>query len=215
MNQTKAILCYGDSNTWGAKPRREFDFAERYDYSSRWTGNLQQLLGQGYNIIEEGLRGRTTAYTDPKYLDCKNGLEYLLTCLNSHYPLDMVILFLGTNDLKPRLSLGINDIKIGIRKIISLIHQTRCGHNKTVPKIILLSPPKILSCQGLYTDFKGGERNSELLTNVILNLSRENDCYFINLEKILNVSNVDGIHFDRVNHQRLARHLAIVISNML
>ena len=46
----KRIMCFGDSNTWGANPSD----GSRYPEDVRWTGVLQQTLGEGYQVIEEG-----------------------------------------------------------------------------------------------------------------------------------------------------------------
>ena len=56
----KRILCIGDSNTWGYIPGS----GERYEKNVRWTGKLAQTLGENYEVIEEGMNGRTTAFTD-------------------------------------------------------------------------------------------------------------------------------------------------------
>lgn len=96
----KSILCYGDSNTYGLMP----DSPDRYPRDVRWTGILQKKLGEDYYVIEEGLSGRTTLWDDP-IEEHKNGKKYLLPCLDSHKPVDLVILMLGTNDLKTRFSL--------------------------------------------------------------------------------------------------------------
>ena len=93
--EKKTILCYGDSNTWGYNPVNGL----RYPEDVRWTGRLQKLLGPSYRVIEEGCNGRTTVYADPEE-GWKCGLTYLCPCLNSHKPIDVVILMLGSNDLK-------------------------------------------------------------------------------------------------------------------
>lgn len=80
----KSILCFGDSNTWGYNPRTK----ERYPRNERWTGMLRQELGDGYEIIEEGLNGRITVWEDP-IEEHKNGKEYLIPCLESHQPIDL------------------------------------------------------------------------------------------------------------------------------
>ena len=95
------ILCFGDSNTWGYVPLT----VDRYPESVRWTGVMAQALGAGFRIIEEGQNGRTTVWDDPLEGDNKNGLRYLPACLESHHPLDLVIIMLGTNDLKARWNL--------------------------------------------------------------------------------------------------------------
>ena len=90
----KTILCYGDSNTYGLMP----DSPDRYPRDVRWTGILQKKLGEDYYVIEEGLSGRTTLWDDP-IEEHKNGKKYLLPCLETHKPLDLVVIMLGTNDL--------------------------------------------------------------------------------------------------------------------
>ena len=97
------VLCYGDSNTYGYIP----ETGMRYPRDIRYPGRLQLLLGEDYAVIEEGCNGRTTIHDDP--IDgWKNGLDYLKPCLNSHKPVDIVILMLGSNDLKETFHLTAN-----------------------------------------------------------------------------------------------------------
>ena len=109
----KTILCYGDSNTYGLKS----DLVSRYPRNVRWTGILQEKLGSEYYVIEEGLGGRTTVWDDPVE-DYKNGKKYLLPCLDSHKPLDLVIIMLGTNDLKSRFSVTPFDIGASMENLV-------------------------------------------------------------------------------------------------
>ena len=88
------VLCYGDSNTWGRDPHGK---GIRYPVNVRWTGLLQSKLGHDYDIIEEGLGGRTTVIDDPKR-EGRNGKTYLRPCLETHSPIDVITLMLGTND---------------------------------------------------------------------------------------------------------------------
>ena len=101
----KRILCFGDSLTWGFNPHD----CSRFDDDIRWTGVLQKLLGDEYKVIEEGQNGRTIAVDDPVEGE-KNGLTYLIPCLDSHMPLDAMIVMLGTNDLKVRFGFTPKDI---------------------------------------------------------------------------------------------------------
>ena len=91
---TKVVVCYGDSNTWGADPAGTGRFAP----DVRWTGVLQAELGSGYKIIEEGLNGRTTNIEDTIEED-RNGRRQLPPTIESHRPFDLMIIMLGTNDL--------------------------------------------------------------------------------------------------------------------
>ena len=93
------ILCYGDSNTFGSIPKEN----KRYSINERWTGRLQNILGNDYRIIEEGLGGRTTVFDDP-FEPGRNGIAYIEIALETHKPLDLIILALGTNDVKAHFS---------------------------------------------------------------------------------------------------------------
>jgi lysophospholipase L1-like esterase len=94
----KTILYYGDSNTWGSDP----ETGERFPAGVRWPGVLRMKLCGDYRVIEDGLLGRTTVWNDPIEGDHKNGRTYLRPCLESHSPVDLATLMLGTNDLKTR-----------------------------------------------------------------------------------------------------------------
>jgi len=115
----KTILCYGDSNTWGYNPAT----GGRFSRDKRWTRVLVQELVDGYYVIEEGLNGRTTALSDPIEGPHKNGKEYLVPCLESHQPLDLVTIMLGTNDLKKRFSLSAFDIANGAGVLVDIVRQ--------------------------------------------------------------------------------------------
>ena len=100
----KHILCYGDSNTHGYIPG-----GGRYDDDTRYTGILAKLLGSDYRIIEEGLNSRTSSFDDP-FEPYKNGMDCLVPCLDSHKPLDLTILMLGSNDMKIYFSPSVEKI---------------------------------------------------------------------------------------------------------
>lgn len=95
-NQNKIrIVCFGDSNTWGYNPENK----KRFDDDIRWTGRLQTLLGSRYQVVECGINGRTTVFDEP-FRDCRNGNLGIGYSLLENYPLDLLIISLGTNDLK-------------------------------------------------------------------------------------------------------------------
>ena len=112
----KTILCYGDSNTYGYDPETGF----RYPYEDRWTTILQKRLGDEALVIPEGLNGRTTCFED-EIRPGRNGFAYLEPCLHSHGPIDLVVLMLGTNDLKIRFQLTPTDIGKAIDRLILTI----------------------------------------------------------------------------------------------
>ena len=127
------ILCYGDSNTWGYIPVK----CERYPFDVRWTGVLQQELGAEYRIIEEGLNARTTAYEDP-WSYWRNGKDYLPACLISQKPLDLLIISLGTNDLKFTGAFG------AMKGVETLIATTQMVQAKKESSLVFPNGVKIL-----------------------------------------------------------------------
>lgn len=134
----KTILCYGDSNTWGYVPAT----GQRHPRNVRWPGVLQAALGPDFHVVEEGLNGRTTVLEDPSRL-AKNGLTYLRPCLDSHAPLDLLILMLGTNDLKNRFGLSAADVAVNIAMMLHVVRQGGYLIEGTSPPVLLISPPHV------------------------------------------------------------------------
>ena len=128
----KNILCYGDSNTFGFIPVS----GKRYSIDERWTGILQKLLGNEYRIIEEGLNGRTTVFEDPSKAG-RNGKAYLEVCLESHKPIDLIIISLGTNDLKTKFSASENVIAQNMRRLILTVKNYDYGIGYNKPEILI------------------------------------------------------------------------------
>ncbi len=137
----KNILCFGDSNTWGAIPIKEQGKIFRYPYEARWTTVLQNTLGSEYRVVAEGLNARTTAFDDEIEGRHKNGERHLFTCLESHMPLDLVIIMLGTNDVKSRFAKSSWDIACGAGRLLDIINHPPKPLVGGTPKRLLISPP--------------------------------------------------------------------------
>ena len=124
----KHILCLGDSNTHGycADPADCAGGGDRFNEAERWTCRLQAALGEDYLVLEEGLSGRTTVFQDPLY-EGLDALHYLWPCLKSHEPLSLLIIMLGTNDVKQRMG-GASAfvISLGMRRLIQKAQTTDC-----------------------------------------------------------------------------------------
>ncbi len=206
----KTVLCYGDSNTWGYEPGS----GRRYPYSQRWPGVLASLLGSTYHIIEEGLSGRTTVLDDPTRVG-KNGLPYLRPCLDTHAPLDLILLMLGTNDLKHRFGLSAYDISAGIAMLLTVIQQSGCGPEGRTPRVLLLSPPHIGPLSALGELFEGALEKSRRLAEMYRIVATQNGCRFLDAAEIVTVSPVDGVHLDAAQHDRLGRRLAEVVRELV
>ncbi|MEM0967196.1 MAG: SGNH/GDSL hydrolase family protein [Verrucomicrobiota bacterium] len=207
----RTILTYGDSITWGCVPDsvnlKTMVFG-RFDHDERWTGVLQSELGYDYRVIEEGLNGRTTVFDDP-LLPGRNGQSYLLPCLLSHSPLDMVILMLGTNDLKPHLGLQAAPIAKGMRNLVKDVKNSGCGHNGSSVEILVMAPPPIVEGRGLLANsFIGSQRIAERLAEHYAQIAQLEDCHFVDAGGSIEVSEADGLHPDAEGHRILGKAVA-------
>jgi lysophospholipase L1-like esterase len=201
----KTILCFGDSNTWGADPVG----GQRFSLSTRWPGVLRQELGDGYWVVEEGLPGRTTVWPDP-IEGYKSGKEYLIPCLESHKPIDLVIIMLGTNDLKARFSLTAQDIAAGAGVLVRMVQQSGCGPNQQAPKVLLIIPPPVgeLSKTLFVEMFAGAEAKSQRLASFYRQTAAETGCPFLDAGGVVTSSPIDGIHLEVGEHLKLGKAVA-------
>lgn len=207
----KTILCYGDSNTWGLDPKTQ----DRFSRSIRWTGRLQTVLGNNYYVIEEGLCGRTTVWDDP-IEEFRNGKDYLIPCLLSHKPIDLVVLMLGTNDLKMRFSIPVIDVALGIKKLIEIIQNSEVNPENGPPKILLLSPPCINRMNKTGEEiFEGASEKSKMLSKYYYELSVDYGCVFFDISTIVSPSKDEGLHLDEKSHICIADKLATIIKEMI
>jgi lysophospholipase L1-like esterase len=198
------ILCYGDSNTWGYIPVT----SGRYPRDVRWTGVMAQRLGPGCTVIEEGQSGRTTVWDDPIEGD-KNGLRYLPACLESHAPLDLVILMLGTNDLKARFSLTALDIALGAERLVQTILRSGSGLDGQAPALLLAAPPPIAPSDEVGAEmFRGGREKSLALAQRYRAVAQKWGCGFFDVASVIAVDPADGIHYSEASHRALGDALA-------
>jgi|TARA_B110000438_G_scaffold123655_1_gene120560 lysophospholipase L1-like esterase len=211
----KNILCFGDSNTWGFVPGAfdpETFYMERYSRDIRWTGVIQNILGDQFYIIEEGLNGRTTNIEYPD-LTGRSGTSYLSACLYSHSPLNLVMIQLGVNDLKSIFDRDIKDIAKGINDLIEIIQGSMFGPDmQSPPKILLVSPPELVH-EG-YLDgegqlaFIGGLNKSKEFDRYFSEIATKKDCHYVDLAPLINYSSIDGIHLDENGHREVGSILA-------
>ncbi|MCE1253229.1 MAG: SGNH/GDSL hydrolase family protein [Anaerolineae bacterium] len=207
----KNILCYGDSNTWGAIPG---DYHRRFEYEQRWTGVLQNQLGPQYRVIEEGLSGRTTVLEDSME-DGRNGKTWLLPCLRSHRPLDLVVLMLGTNDLKSRFNFSAFDVSKMAGLLVNIIRQSACGINDQAPLVLLVAPPPLGPLGSYAAEFSGGTAKSLELAAQFQQRAVEQGCLFLDAGSVIKSSSGDGVHFDAPEHQKLGLAIAALIHKTL
>lgn len=212
VKQPKRILCYGDSNTWGQIPLKEFS-KSRYPKQTRWTGILHSLGNSLFEVIEEGLNGRTTGPEDP-LREGRSGLKYLQPCLDSHVPLDLVIFMLGTNDLKLKFTPKAEDIadrmKVMIKKTKGIFNETKCE-----AKILLVTPCK--PSQEIYEDFRYDSLGQTFndLVKLYEKISIEEKIFFLDGTNYLVASENDGVHMEPEVHLRFANVIYEKVKSIL
>ncbi len=212
----KTILCYGDSNTWGCIPKSDPTLpSERFGWEERWTGVVRQTLGAGYWVIEEGLNGRTTVWDDPIEGLYKNGKSYLLPCLESHRPLDLVVLMLGTNDLKKRFSVPAADIAKSVGALIEVILTSASGPDNGTPQMLLLCPPPVAQLTHFAEMFEGAEAKSHQLAAHYQQVAAAFGCAFLNTAEVIISSDIDGIHFEAAEHRKLGERVATLVKEIV
>ncbi len=188
----KTVMCFGDSNTWGYPP----EGGCRYERDVRWPGVLQNELGELYYVVEEGLCGRSTVWDDPVEGN-KNGLKQLIPLLNSHAPLDLVIIMLGTNDLKNRFGVSPLDIAWSIGRLVDTVKKATDAYAGAAPDVLVICPPPLgdmTTCP--FKDILiGGQEKSRQLSGVLSKYCQENNIKMLDAGKIIKSSPVDGVHF--------------------
>jgi lysophospholipase L1-like esterase len=193
----RTILCYGDSNTWGYDASSK----NRFPLKVRWTGVLQTLLKDDAYLVEEGLNGRTTVFEEP-YREGRNGSILLKPILESHAPIDLVIVALGANDLKPIYGASGYDSAQGLRKILTIIKESKAGIHSTSPQIMVVTPTKFRELSSETKErFRGGSEKFSLLLEEYKKMSEECGAYFFDSNDIVITSDEDGVHLNSENHK--------------
>lgn len=202
--KAKRILCYGDSNTWGWVPSSMG--MERFSIGERWPGILQELLGEDYEVIEEGLGGRTTMFEDLRLeFPERNGLKTLPIILESHLPLDLVIVMLGTTDTKEMLGLSSAEITEGMRNLIRAIKGYKVLKGSVAPKILVVVPPIVREEADFASKlFKGGSEKGRALIATYKSLAEGENVFYLDPTAEIAVDKKEGVHIDARNHRRLA-----------
>lgn len=208
----KNILCFGDSNTFGKDMS-----GNRLPRDIRWTGKAQQILGQDYHMIEDGLSGRTTIWDDP-LKPRRSGLITLPISLLTHRPLDLVILSLGTNDIKRYVSASPQEITDGMKQLVQLIQTTsKIGSGKHPPKILVFAPApvgeRISRSHSLEYDEPSRSKSLQLGA-LYRHMAEENHCHFLDGASFTQVGS-DQLHLDEEGHSKTAEVIAEKIREIL
>jgi lysophospholipase L1-like esterase len=165
-------------------------------------------------VIEEGLNGRTTVWDDPE-VPGRNGQLYLPPCLQTHRPLDAVILFLGLNDLKTKFGATAESIADGVSTLLRIIRQSGAGAGGDGPRTLVMSPPRIGRLTGYAAMFDGGQANSARLAGCLAAVAQQDGCEFLDTAELIATSDIDGIHLEESAHRTLGLAAARRIRDMI
>ena len=197
----KKVLCFGDSNTYGFVPGK----CTRYDKNTRWTGVLQALCGSDFSIIEGGCNNRTAFVDNPAGAE-QTGYKILPEYFTKDY-FDIVVLAIGINDLQLFFKPTLEEFEQGIEKLIKITKDLSPN-----AKIILVCPSK-LDLAGIKSgvfSFQFDEISVEKsyhLSQIYKKLAEKHACKLVDLNEIVKVSPLDGLHFSAESHKKIAENL--------
>ncbi|GAA0799512.1 hypothetical protein DWX43_13810 [Clostridium sp. AF19-22AC] len=209
----KRILCFGDSNTWGAIPGD----SARHPQDVRWTGVLQRELGEDYQVIEEGYNGRTSVHDDVVEGRLA-GITYFAPCCDSQSPLDLIILMLGTNDLKARFAVNPETIAFGFGRYLDVLKTVPMDGKK--PEVLLVSPilinPAYRDNVLFYDMFGDGAYERSLgFAKAYKAFAEANGLHYMDAAQYGEASTKDGVHMEPQYHERLGKAFAEKVREVL
>lgn len=210
--EKKQILAFGDSLTWGVNPGGR----GRHAYPDRWTSIVESALPQ-VRVIAEGLGGRTTSFDDHSAVADRNGVRILPTLLGSHYPLDLVVIMLGANDLKPHLCGTVTGAAAGLERLVEIVARYPYGYGIGAPRILVVSPPSFIGTEAGEDVASGGRSvaESKKFPAAYKAVADRTGCAFFDAATVATASPVDGIHLDAENTKAIGIAVAPVIAAML
>jgi lysophospholipase L1-like esterase len=209
----KTILAFGDSLTWGF----EAGTWMRHPFDVRWPNVLAAGLEGKVRVIEEGMNGRTTAYDDPTDAAELNGARALPIMLKSHQPLDLVIIMLGTNDLKFAARCRAFDASIGMARLVETVKYFPFNELYTKPQILVISPPPLVpTTDEWFSDLWGHAiAESKKLAGHYARVAKENGVHFFDAGGVASADPTDGGHLDAKNTAAIGKALVPVVKGIL
>ena len=211
----RTILCFGDSNTHGTRAMRFIGDRRRFDQALRWPSIMGAILGPEYEVITEGHPARTAVFDDPVEGEHKNGMRSIQMLLESHRPIDLVIVMLGTNDIKPRFSASPIDIAHGLERLLKVIKSSEAGADGGGPKILLVAPVPVEESGVLAPIFEGSPAKSRALAPAFEAVAKRQKTGFVDLAPVASVDMVDGVHLSTESLEAIGHAIAQEVERVL
>ena len=206
------ILCFGDSYTRGYIPWTDH---ERFSETIRFPKKLQELLGLKSEIIEEWLNSRTLTSEDKRPgKEGRNGSSYLIPCIDTHDPLDLIVLMLWTNELKHSFENEPEYIGMLLEKLfVKVILGRKSQFKEKYPQVLIISLPIINDkTEYAWERYIGAASKSQQLTNIYAKIAEKNNCYFVDASSLM--VGIDGVHFTKESHIKLAEMICKKIESI-
>jgi lysophospholipase L1-like esterase len=199
------IVCYGDSNTHGAHPVS----GGRWPRDIRWPGVAAADLAGLADVVEEGLNGRTTLWDDP-FVEGRNGKTYLLPCLRTHAPIDLLVIMLGTNDLKTIFGRAAHEIALGAGTLVDIALDSGTGPDGGAPLVLLVSPPRLgeLTDRSELWGFGDARLKADQLPRLYRNVAEMKGAAFLDGTALVSGDPADGVHLGADAHEVLGHAIA-------
>lgn len=210
----KTVVCFGDSNSYGTPPMPDQDFWGRFGPEERWPGVMRQAIGVGWSVIEEALPGRTTVHDDPIEGADRNGLKALPMVLGSHRPIDLLIINLGTNDLKTRFAVNPEDIANSVGLLVRTVQASEAGPDRKPPQILVIAPAVILETGFMTGLFRGGAVKSKDFGRCYAAMAKRFGVAFLDAAPLIISDPLDGIHLAKDQHAILGKAVAERVNGM-
>lgn len=204
------LLTFGDSNTHGTPPILTLGDYHRFDAATRWPTLAARTLG--WDLVEEGLPGRTAQFPDPVMGAHMNGQDGLKIALQSHGPIDVLTIMLGTNDVKARFGASPERITGGIAALLDIAQSPEMQTRHGGFRILLICPPPVLEQGPIADQFYGGRARSLALPPLYAALAQARGCAYLDAGQVIDVSPQDGVHYEPQDHARLAVAVAKVLA---
>ena len=160
------------------------------------------------------MNGRTTVWDDP-IEGYKSGKDYLIPCLESHKPLDLVVILLGTNDLKLRFGVSAYDVAEGARVLVGIVQANQTEIKGLAPQVLLLAPPPTTMLSEYAEMFEGAEQKSLKFSTCFARIAQEMGCAFLDTGTVIVSSSLDGIHFEAGEHRKLGQAVALKVRELV
>ena len=208
------VLCYGDSNTWGYTPD-----GNRLPEGARWPSVVQEILGSDYQIIENGLCGRTTCY-DLEFGHCCNGKDGIGYAIYPTHPLDVVVIMLGINDL---VVTDAEHSKEGIRELVRIVKNADANFPSSLPifkngpKILVIAPTPLSKDHDTNQEsiYRGKYEDSLRFKKYYKEVADELGVDFLDAGEYTVASDEDGLHITTQSHTNLAKAVAEKVKEMV